>query len=319
MLFSQVRPLVAVLGPTGSGKSELSLHLAEKFSGEIVNCDSIQLYRGFDIGSAKLSPEVRRGIPHHLLDVLDPGDVTTAGDYAVRAKALLCDIAARQRLPVVVGGTGFYVRALLDGLAEGPKRDTQLRQRLTEREGKCRGVLHRYLRRLDPVTARRIHANDLNKTIRAIEISLLARRPAQEVFAAGRQGIEGFAPLKLVLDPPRCALHERIRTRSQSMFANGLLDEVRRLRAEGVPDSAKPFESIGYKEALAVLRGEMDVQQAMELVEIHTRQYAKRQVTWFRREAGAERIQGFGWENPVLSLTDEIVSGYLDKIAKSQG
>lgn len=308
-------PLIAVLGPTGSGKSDLAVHLALSFHGEIVNCDSLQLYRGFDIGTAKITSAERRGIPHHLFDILDPTETTTAGDYAARARPVLLEITARQHLPIVVGGTGFYLRALLDGLVQGPGRDDSLRHRLTDRETRRIGILHRYLRRLDPVTAARVHPNDLHKLIRAIEITLLARRPAAQLYETGRDSLKEYEPLKIVLDPPRDSLRDRLALRCRSMFQSGLLEEVRSLLSSGAPPSAKPFESIGYKEALQCLDGRLTLEEAIAQTTIETRQYAKRQWTWFRREPAANLIQGFGWENPVLTTATEMTTVYLDKFA----
>jgi len=311
-------PLIAVLGPTGSGKTGLALRLASQFDGEIVNCDSIQLYRGFDLGSAKVSPADRQGLPpHHLLDVLEPADVCTAGDYAVMATAVVNEIANRGRLPILSGGTGFYVRALLDGLAPSPKRDTRLRSRLEARERRRPGVLHRYLRRLDPVTARRVHRNDRNKLIRALEITLLARRPAEQWFREqGRRALRGFAALKLGLNPPREQLWETLAKRTQSMFKAGLVEEVRSLLSKGVPRSAKPFESLGYKEVLLHLDGTLTLDQAIEWTTIHTRQYAKRQMTWFRRESNIFWLSGFGHDQSIVEQATQFVAQHLCNIGK---
>jgi tRNA dimethylallyltransferase len=308
-------PLIAIVGPTGAGKSHLAVALALSFQGEIVNCDSLQQYKGLDVGTAKISSTERRGIPHHLLDILEPVEVSTAGDYAARARPILREILSHQHVPIVVGGTGFYLRALLDGLAEGPQRDDTLRATLVERESRRPGILHRYLRRLDPRTAERIHRNDRNKVIRALEISLLAQRPAAQLFEAGRQSLKGYDPLKIVLEPPRERLREVLGERTRGMFQSGLLEEVAALLAKGTPVTAKSFESIGYKEALQVLAGGMTLAEAIERTTIETRQYAKRQTTWFRRERGAQRIEGFGHENPVLLLAHEIARVYLDKFA----
>ncbi|MEK7753405.1 MAG: tRNA (adenosine(37)-N6)-dimethylallyltransferase MiaA, partial [Acidobacteriota bacterium] len=193
---SPVSALVAVVGPTGSGKSELGLRIAEEFAGEIVNCDSLQVYRHFDIGTAKLSRLQQRGIPHHMLDVADPGEPFTAGEYAARARPLLVEIAGRGRLPVVVGGTGFYLRALIDGLFPGPGRDDSLRARLAARQARRPGSLHRVLRRLDPAAAGTIHPNDVQKTIRAVEVITLKRQPISALYAQGRDALQGFRILK---------------------------------------------------------------------------------------------------------------------------
>jgi len=304
-------PLVVVAGPTASGKSDLALELAVRFRGEIVNCDSVQLYRGLDIGTAKTPVERRRGVPHHLLDVFDPAELATAGDYSARARPVLREIASRGALPIVAGGTGFYLRALLDGLAEGPARNEPLRARLARMEAGHSGRLHRLLRRQDAEAAARIHARDLNKLIRALEICILARRPASHVFRDGSIPLEGFRTLKFVLEPDRQALHERIAARTRQIFAAGLLEEVRELVAHGVSMDAKPFESIGYREAAEILRGRMSLEQAVEATTIATRQYAKRQSTWFRREAGAIRVSGFGDDPSIIEDLTEITSRFL--------
>ncbi len=281
---------MVVAGPTGSGKSHLALALATRFQGEIVNCDSLQIYRALDIGTAKTPVADRGDIPHHLLDFLEPTEIFNAGGYAKLARPVLQDIAARGRLPILAGGTGFYLRALLDGLNDGPVRDDGLRSRLLARKGS----LHRLLVRFDPITAQRIHPNDRNKTLRALEICLLARRPASDLFRAERQPLQGFRVLKLGLNPPRRLLHQRIEARAHRMFESGLMEEVRQLLAQGVPPGAKAFESIGYKECLQLLDGHLNLAQAIELTTIATRQYAKRQITWFRREPDIHWIDEFG-------------------------
>lgn len=281
---------MVVAGPTGSGKSHLALALAQQFDGEIVNCDSLQVYRGFDIGTAKTPLAERAGIRHHLLDFLDPWAVFNAGDFVKIVRPVLAEIVSRGHLPILAGGTGFYIRALLEGLNEGPSRDDELRERLLTRKGS----LHRLLTRLDPVTAERIHPNDRNKTLRALEICLLARRPASRVFDTERQKLDGFRVLKIGLNPPRPALHERIALRSRAMFEGGLVEEVGRLLNSGVPADAKAFESIGYKECLQYLNGALTLEQAVELTTIATRQYAKRQLTWFRRESDIRWLDCFG-------------------------
>ena len=287
-------PLIAILGPTGSGKTDLALCLAERFNGEIVNCDSVQIYRHFDIGTAKTPLEQRRGIPHHLIDMVEPGDVFTAGDYAALARAVLAEIAARNRVPVVAGGTGFYLRALFDGLFPGPRRDAATRTQLAARERRRPGSLHRLLLRLDPKSAARIHANDINKTIRALEVCLLARQPLSKMFEQGRDRLQGFEIVKAGLNPPREALYERLDRRFERMIDAGLLDEVRRLLQSGVSPEAKPFESLGYKQALAVVRGELSLEAAIASAQMETRRYAKRQMTWFRSERDLTWFAGFG-------------------------
>jgi len=285
---------VAIAGPTGSGKSELSLRIAAEFQGEVVNCDSLQLYRYLDIGTAKLPVEERRGIPHHMLDVLTPDRICSAGEYARLARPVLHEIAARGRLPVVAGGTGFYLRALLDGLFPGPPRDDALRERLAARERRRPGRLHRILERLDREAAGRIHANDIPKLIRALEVIVLTRRNLSENFARGRDPLAGFRVLKLGLSPPREALYARLDRRLERMFAAGLAEEVRRIAAMGYPLEAKPFESHGYKQAVQFIRGELTLKEALFYAQRNTRRYAKRQLTWFRQEPGMVWLAGFG-------------------------
>jgi tRNA dimethylallyltransferase len=286
-----------VLGPTGSGKSDLSLFIARAIGGEIVNCDSLQVYRGFDVGTAKLPPHERQGIPHHLIDIVEPTSLFTAGDYARAAEVAVREISRRGRKAVLVGGTGFYLRGLLEGLSPGPTRDDTLRARLQQREEKRPGSLHRILARLDPASAARIHPNDKNKTMRALEVRLLEGTTLASMFKRGRAPLAGFLPIKIGLDPPRDWLYARLNERAAKMFQEGLLDEVRRLLSAGVPPDAKPFESLGYKQALQVFEGRIDVEQALESTQQETRRYAKRQLTWFRKERDMRWIEGCG-DNP---------------------
>ena len=289
-------PLPVVLGPTGSGKSELAIRIALEVGGEIVNCDSLQLYRGFDVGTAKVPLSERRGVPHHLIDLLEPDQLFTAGDYSRAATTVLREIAARDRVPIVVGGTGFYLRALLQGLFPGPPRDAALRHRLSRREARRPGSLHCILGRLDPAAAARIHPNDKNKTLRALEVRLQAGRPMSLLFEQGRTGLSGFRPIRVGLDPPREMLYDALNSRAVRIFEHGLIAEVRDLLARGVPADAKPFESLGYKQALQAVQGRMTEQQALESTQLETRRYAKRQLTWFRKEPGVHWLKGFGGE-----------------------
>jgi len=295
-------PLVVVAGPTGSGKSDLSLYLASELDGEIVNCDSLQVYRYFNIGTAKVPLSERRGIAHHLMDFLDPNEPFTAGDYAHLARQTLAGIAGRGKAPVIVGGTGFYLSALIEGLFEGPSRNDELRQRLAAREKRRPGSIHRLLRRLDPETAGRIHPRDVNKTIRALEITVLARRPASEMFAGGRSALQGYRIVKLGLNPPREELYRRLDLRTAAMFQAGLVAEVQEILGRGFSQACKPFESLGYRQALMALRGELTLAEAVELSQRDTRRYAKRQLTWFRRDKEMKWLDGFGDDHRIQVL-----------------
>ncbi len=291
-----MKPVIAIAGPTGAGKSELALRVAEEFGGEVVNCDSLQIYRYFDIGTAKLTPGEMRGVPHHLIDIVDPDEVFTAGEYARLGRAALAAISSRGRLPVVAGGTGFYLRALFEGLFRGPERDTALRERLAARERRKAGSLHRLLGRFDPVAAARIHRNDVPKVMRAVEVCLLARRPVTEMFGEGRDRLEGFRTLKMGLAPDRDELYRRLDERCRRMFESGLAEEVQRILDRGFCLEAKPFESHGYRQAVQMLRGELNAKEALFYAQRNTRNYAKRQMTWFRKEPDMEWLQGFGEE-----------------------
>lgn len=292
----RLRPVVAIAGPTGAGKSELALRVAEEFGGEVVNCDSLQIFRYFDIGTAKLTRAEMRGIPHHLIDLLDPDQVFTAGEYSRLGRAALDAISSRGRLPVVAGGTGFYLRALFEGLFRGPARDAALRERLALRERRRRGSLHRLLGRFDAAAAARIHPNDVPKVMRALEVCLLARRPVTEMFREGRDRLEGYRALKIGLAPDRDRLYERLDERCRRMFESGLEEEVRGILDKGFSPDAKPFESHGYRQAIQMWRGALNAKEALFYAQRNTRNYAKRQMTWFHKEPGIEWLKGFGEE-----------------------
>lgn len=294
--------LVVILGPTASGKSELAIRLAEALSGEVVACDSTQVYRHFDIGTGKVPLPERRGIPHHLIDLVEPGEVFTAGEYAAQATAAIADITRRGKLPILTAGTGLYLRALLEGLSDAPTRSEELRERLRARE-RAKGPLHlhKLLARIDPDAAKRIAPRDTQKVIRAVEMRILGGKPVAEIHRSGRKGLQGYTLVKIGLLPPREALYERINARVQGMIASGWLDEVRRLIDEGVPREAKPFQFIGYAELREHIEGRLPLKAAVESVEQATRRYAKRQLTWFRREPGVQWLPGFGDEPAVVA------------------
>ena len=286
--------LVVILGPTGSGKTALSLALAQRFGGEIVNCDSVAMYREFDIGTAKPTAAERARAPHHLFDFVEPTEFMTAGEYARRARQVLTEISRRGQLPIVVGGTGLYLRALLEGLFPGPQRSEELRERLRERVASHGSEhLHRILRRLDRAASDKVHANDIPKLIRAIEVCLASRQKMSELWQQGRDPLRGFRILRLGLDPDRGALYQRINLRAHLMFESGLLEETKQLlRKYG--EAARPLTSLGYKQALQLLNGELTRDQAVQAAQQAHRNYAKRQMTWFRREPEVRWLRGCG-------------------------
>ncbi len=295
-------PLVAIVGPTASGKSALGVKLAGRLGGEVVACDSTQLYRGFDIGTAKPSLSERRGIPHHLIDVLGPKDDATAGGYRQLALQILDDLRQRKRLPVFTVGTGLYLRALLEGLADIPQRSEELRERLRSTvEEHPPGHLHRVLKRLDPEAAGKIAPTDEQKLIRAVEVCVLTRKPISEVHRTGRVPLEGWRVLKVGLLPPREKLNERIHGRTDAMLEQGWMREVQVLLESGLSEDSKPFDFIGYRELRAVLRGEIALEEARGAIQQATRRYAKRQLTWFRKEPGVRWFSGFGDDAGVLA------------------
>jgi tRNA dimethylallyltransferase len=311
-LPSSAEPLlVVIVGPTGSGKTALSLALAQHFAAEIVSCDSVALYRGFEIGTAKPGVEERARAPHHLLDVLDPTVVFTAGDYAQAARRAVTEIAARGRLPIVVGGTGLYLRAFLEGLFAGPRRSEELRERL-RRIARSKGSphLHRMLVRLDPAAATKIHPNDAPKLIRAIEVCLASRQKMTALWRRGREPLRGFRVLRLGLDPERALLYERINQRARRMFDFGLPVETAQL-VERYGVSLPLLQSLGYKQVLQLLNGEVDRESAIAAAQQAHRNYAKRQMTWFRREPDVHWLHGFGDDPEIQDAALVVVRTHL--------
>jgi len=291
--------LVVILGPTASGKTALSLSLAEEFHGDIVNCDSVAMYREFDIGTAKPSLAERARAPHHLFDCVDSVQDVTAGEYARQARQVLQEMKSRGHLPIVVGGTGLYLRVLLEGLFVGPQRSEELRKRLRERAVR-RGLpyLHKILSRLDHTTAEKIHPNDTPKLIRAIEVCLASRQKVSELWQQSRDPLQGFRILRLGLDPDRAALYARINQRAEQMLQGGLIEETKKLIEKYGP-RARPLGSLGYKQAAEFLRGELTRENALTMIQQAHRNYAKRQMTWFRREPEVMWFRGFG-EDPLI-------------------
>jgi len=318
--MKQPAPLVVILGPTASGKSSLAIEVARRWAGEVVCCDSTQIYRHFDIGTSKLCAWEQRGVPHHLVGLLEPHEVFTAGDYRRRALEVLSDLRRRQRLPVLTAGTGLYLRALLEGLAEAPGRSEELRERL-RRRSRQRGAayLHRILSRLDPPTAARIAPQDAAKLIRAIEVCLSSGRPMSEVLQLPRPQLTDFRAVKIGLMPPRAPLYDRIERRTRAMLAAGWLDEVRALLARGFDAAAKPFQFIGYGELRAHLAGVVDLDTAVRAIQQATRRYAKRQITWFRREPDVDWFEGFGDDTAIAERVFALLAQRLECPAADSG
>jgi tRNA dimethylallyltransferase len=304
--------LAVILGPTASGKTALSLAIAQKFNGEIVNCDSVAMYREFDIGTAKPTEAERALAPHHLFDFAEPTKSVTAGEYARQARQVIAEISSRGRLPIVAGGTGLYLRALLEGLSPGPQRSEELRARLRDRAANREpGYLHRILTRLDRAAADKIHVNDTPKLIRAIEVCLASRQKMTELWQQGREPLQGFGILRLGLDPARTALYDRINRRAQRMFDAGLIEETQCLMSK-YGESARPLASLGYKQAVQLLRRELTRGQAVLAAQQGHRNYAKRQMTWFRREPEVVWLKGFGDDKGIqaeaCALVEEFTS-----------
>ena len=303
--------LVVILGPTASGKTALSLYVANRMQGEIVSCDSVAVYRELEIGTAKPSKDERRRVPHHLIDIAGPQELITAGDYSRLARQAIGDIAAREHLPIVVGGSGLYLRALLEGLFAGPPRSEDLRLRLRER-ARERGTeyLHNILRRIDPAAAQTIHANDVPKVVRALEVSISARAPMSGLWQQGRDVLQGFNILRIGLNPDREALYARINQRAREMFSAGLLEETCML-LDRYGSSLWPLNSLGYKQAMQHLSGELSLEQAVFAAQQGHRNYAKRQMTWFRREPEVHWITEFGSDPAVQKRVIELIKARM--------
>jgi tRNA dimethylallyltransferase len=307
-LVGPLAPLIVVAGPTASGKTALALALAEQFNGEIVSCDSVAVYRGMEIGTAKPTLEERARVPHHLIDILEPDQPCTAGDYSRLAREAIAGIAQRKHLAIVSGGTGLYLRALLDGLFPAPRRHEPLRAKLRQRaQQKGPAHLHRVLTRLDPTAADLIHANDTPKVIRAIEVTLATRQPITQQWEQAREPLSGFRVLKIGLNPPRPALYARINFRATDMFDRGLVEETTQL-VERYGFDCRPLTSLGYAQAVAVLRGEITRDEAIALAQQGHRNYAKRQLTWFRKDQEIQWLPGFGSDREIVAQATALVA-----------
>jgi len=304
-------PAVVILGPTASGKSHLANEVAKRYNGEIVNCDSVQIYRGFVIGAAKATQAEQREIPHYLLDIAGPDDEFTAGDYAREARKVLISISERRKLPIVVGGTGFYLKAVLHGLPVAPLRNQSLRSRLQRVRIRRPAALHRLLTAADSAAAARIHPNDHQKLIRAIEIASSSRESTSEKLEDVHQELSPFRILKVGLSPPRPLLHEAVNNRTMQMFTSGLLEETRQLLATGYGPESKPMQSLGYRQAVQVLSGTASLSAAIEDCQAKTRQYVKRQMTWFRKEDDVHWMEGFGTDCEIQADVFSLVAGFL--------
>ena len=305
--MAALKPLIVVAGPTAAGKTALAIALAEKFNGEIVSFDSVAVYREMEIGTAKPTHEERARVPHHCLDLYNPDEACTAGDYARHAREALAGIAERGRVPIVTGGTGLYLRALVDGLFAGPPRSEALREKLRSRES---AHLHKILQRLDAGAAEKIHANDAPKLIRAIEVCIAGRQKISEAWLEGRDALTGYVVLRLGLNPARGLLYERINSRAAAMFARGLVEETRVL-VERYTYDCRPLTSLGYAQAVAVLRDQLTMEQAVVAAQQGHRNYAKRQLTWFRKDAEMRWLDGCGDHAETLRSAGEMVQEFL--------
>jgi tRNA dimethylallyltransferase len=307
--------VVAVLGPTATGKSALALALAGRYDGEIINCDSTAVYRGFDIGTDKIAPADRRGIPHHLIDIVDPTEEYTAAQYARDAAAAVRDLHARGKLPILAGGTGFYFRALTRGLFPGPGRDAALRERLESIAGR-RGVafLHRMLQRVDPPSAARIQPRDLKRLVRALEVFFLTGRPLTVHFADTVSPLPDVEVIGVALRLPAARISERVTRRVDEQFDRGLLDEIRGLLARGVPESARPFGGLVYRQALEHLHGVRDEPATRALIAQENRRYARRQLIWFRKEPNLSWFDGPGESAATIAAVQRLIDIYVARL-----
>jgi tRNA dimethylallyltransferase len=313
---SSKSPLIAVVGPTASGKSDLGIALAERFGGEIVNCDSVQVYRGVNVATAKVPMDERRGVPHHLIDIVEPTVNFTAVAWADEAKRVITDIESRGKRAILVGGTGFYLRALTTKFFDSPEIDESIRprlQRIMEKRGA--GWLSRMLARVDPKLATKFPPKDFSRVIRALEVYFSSGRPLSEWQERSPEEPTEFAERLhyFVLEPPREELYERINRRVDVMAERGLLDEIQNLIASGVPPTAKAFNAHGYKRFVEYLMGKRTLESAIEQMKLDTRHYAKRQWTWWRAQANTHWLSGFGFEERIIEKSTLIAARLFNK------
>jgi tRNA dimethylallyltransferase len=316
------RPLIAIVGPTSSGKSRLGIALAQRFYGEIINCDSIQIYRGIDVATGKPSTEDQQGIPHHLYDFLEPTEQITAVEWATLARAVIADIESRRRMPLLVGGAGFYLRALAVKFFEAPEIHKSLRPRL-ERILHRHGIeyLHKMLKRVDPMLAERYVSTDRHRIMRGLEIFFSAGEPQSTLQTqAPQESTEEGSRLKyLVLQPPRDQLYQRINDTVELMVQRGLVEEIQTLMAHGVPASAKVFNALGYKRFVEYLLGQRTFESAIEQMKLDTRHLAKRQWSWWRSQQGTHWLEGFGFEDRVIEQATDLINLNLYPVSHDQG
>jgi tRNA dimethylallyltransferase len=315
-----LKPLIAILGPTATGKSALALAIAERFDGEIINCDSTAVYRGFDIGTDKIAPADQRGIPHHLIDIADPTDEYTAAQFARDASSAVRDIHARGRVPLLVGGTGFYYRALTRGLFPGPGKNAALRRRLeavAERRGTT--FLHRLLRRVDEASAARIQPRDVKRMVRALEVYFLTGRPLTAHFLETRSPLPDVTVTPIALRLPADQTSVRVTRRVDEQFARGLLDEIRTLLARGIPETARPFGGLVYRQGLDHLRGVRDEPATRALIAQENRRYARRQLIWFRKEPNLLWVDGPGESAGTIDVVSRLIEQRLLEIDRRPG
>ncbi len=307
-------PLLVICGPTASGKTALAIELAQDFSLEVISADSRQVYRGMDIGTAKATPTERRMVPHHLLDVVDPDQTFSVADFIRLAKAAIAGIRRQGKLPVVVGGTGLYIRGLTEGLLDAPAGDQSLREELLALERDQPGSLYRRLAQVDPPSAERLNAGDLLRIVRALEVYMLAGRPLSEFQREHAFQDRPYVTLKIGLMPERETLYQRIDERAGRMLAEGLLAESRALLDQGYEPGLKSLQTIGYREAILHLQGKLSLEEAIALIQRDTRRYAKRQLTWFRRDSSIIWVDSLAESVKIRKLIEHFMlrirSGY---------